>query len=396
MLKNDFSKHSGKKRFNSLIFFLKIGHYLKIGDELTNNATFPDLLQKRGVLDHDIFLDHEKRIYFVLGHYQPEKRIISILKYFPSDAGTWIQKLTGTRYKRTYWHQGIEAFKSSQASIGIAGGKQLESFWIRDPVFNTEFTEVPFENIMTYLLPENRVKEIFDENESKLDDLESKVKHVVGSIINNFSFIKLKDGDIGITGSVLWKGHSERSDINLNVYGLKKCIKLNDALTVMAGEEQQLDNDLFVKLKGFGELLRIKTSDNIKIFSLKRKVKLKLEGFTPGIQIRWCLKKNEFNIKYGDETYSDIGLITVKLRIIDDTYSIFFPAMVYVEPLDADKNIVRVMIYDSRYTRLLKKNDTVKITGLLQRINDDDSFQILIGSKKYSDKENVTFIQAKH
>jgi len=79
------------------------------------------------------------------------------------------------------------------------------------------------------------------------------------------------------------------------------------------------------------------------------------------------------------------------LRIIDDSFSIYYPAIISVETLDCKHEIDRIMIYDTRFVRLLKKGDVIEINGLIQKIEETNKNQILIGSKQYSTKENINF-----
>ncbi|MFX0098548.1 MAG: hypothetical protein ACFFCS_03135 [Candidatus Hodarchaeota archaeon] len=351
-------------------------------------------MKYRGFLDHDIFLDQEKRIYFVLGHFQPTERIISLLKYIPNPEGTWIRKKAKKRYVRTYQHQGIKAFQNSIKMAKDEGSELLDKWWIIDPVFNTGFLEVPRDAVNEHLIPEERISDIMTKAPESLDFLEKKVKFIVSSMVAELKSLEGNYSDIGITGSVLWNGYSERSDINLNIYGRDLCLRMKDELDEKARKKENLHEKLHVKLKGFGKFYNITLEDGMEPSFIDRKIKLKLENFAPGIQIRWCLKEGEFPLNYGDESFKDVGFTKRKLKIIDDTYSIFFPAMLKVECLDDGPFVERLLIYDTRFVKLFKKGDAVAITGLLQEINGGKKYQILIGSKQFSNSENVEFLKS--
>ncbi len=350
----------------------------------------------RGSLDHDIYTDKAGRIYFVLGHYQPPDRVISLLKYVPDGQGTWIHRISGQHYARSYWHQGIDAFMSASEVAGADKGSELASWQINDPVFGTSFLEVPHDRIAEYFLPEERLTSILEAREGDLDEVERKVKLVVQTILRHAGDIDLTAEDVGITGSILWRGYSGRSDINLNVYGEKKCRGLEKALTSLARRQVMLARGLTVQMKDFDDVPGIHRSGTVKISELMRKPKLKLDGFKPGIQVRWCLKRGEFPLVYGSETYIDRGLATIKARVTDDRFTLFYPALVGIETLAGKEKPDRVMIYDTRYTRLLRSDDVVEIAGLLQEIKGTGRFQILIGSKQYARDERVSFLEAGH
>jgi predicted nucleotidyltransferase len=355
-----------------------------------------DIAATRGILDHDIFLDAGGRIYFVLGHYQPSYRAISLLKYMPDEQGTWVQRISGQHYARSYWHQGIDAFMSASKVAGADKGSELASWQIVDPVFGTSFLEVPYDRIAEYFLPEERLTSILEANESELDELERKVKLIAQVVLKNAGDVDLTAEDVGITGSILWRGHSERSDINLNVYGERNCRGLEKALVSLAKRRVMLARGLTVQMKGFDDVPSIQRSGKVTISELRRKPKLKLDGFKPGIQIRWCLKRGEFPIVYGSETYVERGIATIKARITDDRFTLFYPALVGIETLAGKEKPDRVMIYDTRYTRLLRSGDVVEITGLMQEIKDSGRYQVLIGSKQHAKDERVSFLEAGH
>jgi len=353
-----------------------------------------DIAETRGILDHDIFRDAGGRIYFVLGHYQPRDRIISILKYVPDEQGTWIHRGTGQRYVRSYRHQGIEAVAGSEDMVKKLAKTDISSWEIVDPVFGTSFLEVPHDRIKDYMLPEARLEGIIEASDGELDDLERKVKLVAQMILKHAGNVDLTVEDMGITGSILWRGHSERSDINLNVYGEVKCRGLEKAIVSLARRHVMLARGLSIQMKGFDDVPGIRCAGTVVSSVFKRKPKIMLDGFKPGIQVRWCLKRGEFPVEYGSESYVDRGLATIKARVTDDKFMLFYPALVGIEGLEGSLKPERVMIYDTRFTRLLRSGDVVEITGLLQEIKDSGRYQILIGSKQHAKEERVTFLEA--
>ncbi|MBN2151000.1 MAG: hypothetical protein JW839_06130 [Candidatus Lokiarchaeota archaeon] len=355
-----------------------------------------DIAATRGILDHDMFTDPEGNIHFVLGHYQPRDRVISLLKYVPDEQGTWVHRSTGRRYARSYWHQGVDAVSGSEAAVGRLASKEITSWQAVDPVFGTSFLEVPYDRIEDYMLPETRLAGILEAGDGVLDGLERRVKLVVQAVLRHAGGVDLTSEDMGVTGSILWGGHSGRSDINLNVYGARACRDLEGVLASLARRGVMLARGLTVGMKGFGEVPGVRVSGAVEAAALSRKPKLRLAGFKPGIQVRWCLKRGEFPLEYGSESYADRGLATVKARVTDDSYTLFYPALVGIEPLEGTPRPDRVLVYDTRFTRLLRSGDVVEITGALQEISGTGRFQLLIGSKRHARDERVTFLDARH
>ncbi|NMC03787.1 MAG: hypothetical protein GYA24_01180 [Candidatus Lokiarchaeota archaeon] len=352
-----------------------------------------DIIASRGVLDHDIFTDRTGNILFSLGHYQPLDRVISLLKYVPDAGGTWVHRVSGQHYTRSYQHQGIDAFTSATRVAGESAGTELARWQVIDPVFGTSFLEVPHDQINAYFLPEARLAGILESSDRDLDTLELKVKHVVQAILKHAGTIDMTAENMGITGSILWRGHSDRSDINLNVYGVDVCKELERMLASLAQRRVQLAGGMAVEMKGFDDVPGIQHAGQVTSASLKRKPKIKIDGFKPGIQLRWCLKKGEFPVVYGTESYVDRGLATITARVVDDRFTLFFPAMVSIETITGRVKPERVLIYDTRFTRLLRSGDVVEITGLFQEINDSGRSQLLIGSKHHARDERVSFLE---
>ncbi|MBD3187264.1 hypothetical protein GF325_10575 [Candidatus Bathyarchaeota archaeon] len=339
-------------------------------------------------LDHDLFLDERGRIYFVLGHFQPPAKIISLLKYVPDSRGTWVHRETGKRYLRSYWHQGMDAVKGSD-ELGIKqDDSRFKSWMVHDEVFDASFLEVPRQVITKHLIPEKRMMELLEKDPSYQDPVERKVVSIVNTLVKTVNGFQGSLENIGITGSILWRGHSSRSDINLNVYGRDCCNQVFREL-LHAGN-QELSGTISVKQKSFNDFGKITVPAGGDI-RLNRKPKLFMKDFAPGIQLRWCLRENEFPLTYGEEFFREIGFGSYKVRIIDDTYSIFYPALLLVESVDEWCNVCRILVYDTRYIRLFRKGDVVTISGLLQRIDKGDACQLLIGSRAFSSREGVMF-----
>jgi predicted nucleotidyltransferase len=282
----------------------------------------------------------------------------------------------------------------SEAMVKKLASTDVPSWEVADPVFGTTFLEVPLDRIKDYILPEARLEGILEASDGVLDDLEKKVKLVVQAVLRHARDVDLTAEDMGITGSILWGGHSDRSDINLNVYGTRKCKGLEKALVSLAKRGVMLARGLTVDMKGFDDVPGVQRKGKVAASALARKPKIHLAGFKPGIQIRWCLARGEFPIEYGSESYIDRGLATIKARVTDDAFTMFYPALVGIETLEGKEKPDRVLIYDTRYTRLLRSGDVVEITGLLQEVTGSGRYQLLIGSKQLARDERVSFLEA--
>nr|MDO8117527.1 hypothetical protein [Candidatus Sigynarchaeota archaeon] len=317
------------------------------------------------------------------------------MKYVPDPGGTWTHRETGITYQRSYWHQGVEVLLNTESIAKKAAHGPLQSWLITDPVFNTVFLEVPTDQVRDYLFPEQRLASICDAGDGSLDPLERKVKHVITALSTEFKATGIKVTDFGITGSILWNGHSERSDININVYGKRTCTVLHDALVTRAREAPSLTSELMITMKGFHDVPFLARAPSLPSSVLSRKPKLKLAGFAPGIQIRWCLRRGEFPVTYGQEVYHDLGVEQFKLQVSSDEHALFYPAFVGVKTLEGPLDVRRIMIYDTRLTRFFKNNDIVQVNATVQEVKPtrgEKFFQLLIGSKAHAEDEKVSLL----
>lgn len=352
----------------------------------------------RGFLDHDIFADPAGRLHFVLGWFQPVDRVIALLKYVPDPAGTWIQRETGQRYARSYRHQGIEAFTNGEAMALSQGDRELASWVVVDPVFTTTFLEVPRDKITTVFIPEECLAAIMNADPPASDPIEGVAARVAKGLLNGLPGGTLAPGDLGITGSVAWGGHSAHSDVNLNVYGRDACLAASKALAAIARDGGELAPGIKVVLKGFDDVPAVDASGVEEPGVLRRKPKVIVDGFPQGVQLRWCLRAGEEPLHHGEEAFVDAGMTTVTVEVTRADHAGFFPAVVDVRPAgDAgagagQPDVSRLLIYDTQLVRLFRRGDVATVTGLLQRVEPGGTWQLLLGSRQHPGMERVAFL----
>ena len=345
-----------------------------------SNPAIIDLPER--VRDRDIFRDVDGRMFVTLGYIQPSDRVLSFLKYVPNKEGRW--QAGDTRYQRMFWGS-VDSTVEGMAVLP-------QNYTIFDSHFQTDLVEPPRSMIKDYFSPEQRLSEILV---GPKDVLEERVQKAAETLHDELS---LPFGNIGISGSILWKGHNPKySDINMNVYGFKESWNLYDNYANLENKETQ------TRIRNLPEwnrgIERVKKripsldmADLRTLFSRRKAIYVEDQciGITP------ILNPDEAPIAHGSESYTTITQNPVKLSMVVENadYGIFHPAIYTIEPTMVDGNeVTRIMIYDGAFGGLFKNGDRIEVSGTIQRISqsetDNESHQIMIGTKSGSGKEYV-------
>ncbi len=344
------------------------------------NIDLPDRVR-----DRDIFQDKQGRMFVTLGYIQPPDRILSFLKYVPDKEGKW--QAGDTRYKRIFWG----SVDSTMEGMSILP----QNYTIFDSHFQTDLVEPPRTMIKEYFSPEQRLVEIIEEPKDVLEELVQKAAETI------HDELKLAISNLGISGSILWKGHNPSySDINMNVYGFKESWILYDNYSNLENKETQ------TRIRNLPEwnrgMERVKKripildmTDLRTLFSRRKAIYVKDQciGITP------ILKPEEAPIAHGSESYTTLIQNPVKLSMVINNadYGIFHPAILTTEPATiGETSVTRIMIYDGAFGGLFKNGDRIEVSGTLQKVTQTDteveSHQLMVGTKAGSGKEFVRLL----
>ncbi len=347
--------------------------------------------------DRDVIFDLHNRIYVVLGYLQPPNRALAFLKYIPSqrDETTLQWKFEEIYYRRIFWGT-VESVKE-----GLR--ENMPSYTVVDPFFGTDLIQVPHTDIKRHFIPEKRLQEILMKPR---DLLEAKVAFIAEQL---HKVLKIPYSDLGIAGSILWKGHQPHlSDINMNIYGFENAWILQQNYDRLVEEAPTLK---LRKIEQWGKTMKRIVNrtplslEDVKALYLRRKeIYYKNEGIgvmpilRPGI--------DPLPIKYGTETFKlDLENVVIRGEIIADDYSLFMPAVYEVAPFkdeiektdELDSEVIRILVYDGSFRALFKKHDYVEISGTLQSVlrSADQSIkckQIMVGTKQGSSREYIRLL----
>ncbi len=334
------------------------------------------------VRDRDIFRDKQGRMFVTLGHIQPMDRVLSFLKYVPDKEGKW--QAGDTRYKRMFW---------GSVDSTMEGMSLLPQNYTKfDSHFQTDLVEPPRTMIKDYFSPEQRLVEIIEEPKDVLEELVQKAAETI------HDEVKLSFSNLGISGSILWKGHNPSfSDINMNVYGFKESWILYDNYLNLENKEAQIRIRNLPEWKRGMERVKkripiLDMTDLRTLFSRRKAIYIKDQciGITP------ILNPDEAPIVHDSESYTTLVQNPVKLSMVVENadYGIFHPAILTTEPTTIDEtSVTRIMIYDGAFGGLFKNGDRIEVSGTLQRViqtdTDVESHQLMVGTKAGSGKEYV-------
>jgi len=348
-----------------------------------SNPAIIDLPER--VRDRDIFRDIQGRMFVTLGYIQPLDRVLSFLKYVPDTEGKW--QAGDTRYRRMFW---------GSVDSTVEGMSVLpQNYTVFDSHFQTDLVEPPRTMIREYFSSEQRLLEIMKEPNDALEELVQKAAVTICYELN------LPLDNIGISGSILWKGHNPKySDINMNIYGFKESWTLYDNYANLENKEAE------TRIRSLPEWNRgiervkkripsLNMTDLQALFSRRKAIYVKDQciGITP------ILKPEEAPIAHGSESYTTVTQNPVKLSmVVENTdYGIFHPAILTTEPTQIDEiTATRIMIYDGAFGGLFKNGDRVEVSGTLQKVTqtgtDVESHQLMVGTKAGSGKEYVRLL----
>ena len=144
----------------------------------------------------------EGLIFEVKGLVHPPNRVIAYLRYIPSSKGQRMRN--GEKYLKIY------SLKERQSFLRDRYPKYL----FYDPHSRKVLQGVPLKDIKRVYIPCEKTREILNKTlREKIEEIAVKFICVVADESG------LKEGDLGITGSLLLGLGSETSDIDIVVYG---------------------------------------------------------------------------------------------------------------------------------------------------------------------------------
>jgi predicted nucleotidyltransferase len=347
----------------------------------------------RGFRDRD-FLQTEEGLFFcVVGSSHPPKRVISYIKYAPSESGVWGNgKKKFSRIFQKYTIPNLlETFKYIE--------KNHPNYQFYSPADNITITAVPHESIKKHFKPEQKLAQL---SQSKnLDILQDKLVRFA-KFLENISGISFQS--FGVTGSLLLDIHKpEFSDIDIIVYGVKESWKLKNILNESRSSE--------ISMKRLeGKALKDWCIKKAKQYPLTAKEALRIYerkwnlGFFEDkwVSVHPVKIENEITKKYGAQIYIPCGQVTIKADVSDNKNSLFLPATYNIDNvkfLDGKHlgDITEVVSYEGLYCSIAENGETIQARGKLEKVEEkgkgSQHYRVLVGSAMGNGKDFMKLLE---
>jgi predicted nucleotidyltransferase len=309
-------------------------------------------------------------VFEVKGLIHPKERIIAYLRYVPTKSA----KKVGANYQKLYDLSKREDYLKSNFP---------EYLWFSE-VHGRVVQSVAREKIVSILSPVEYLAHTKNHPRTK-SDLQETTNLLVKKLVH---WTGISWSDIGITGSQLLGLATEKSDIDLVVYGKDACRKFYDKLS-----------ETFDKIEGirpyYGDFLnahvKFRWGNLVKYRDALEKIESGkiLQGLFNGHEffIRLVKRPEEIDEYYGKMRYEMMGYYRAHCIIKDDSDSIFTPCVYVVESSD-NVDLRRLVSYRGRFTEQVTIGMSVSAKGRLERVTDTttgDSFQQLVLGENSND-----------
>jgi len=279
--------------------------------------------------------------------------------------------------------------------------KEIEpSYLYHSIMYGVDFLAVPFEKIKHYYYPELRLQEIIQEN-TKLDKLEQKVKTLAELLHEH---LKIPFENMGITGSILWKGQTEKSDIDFMIYGNRFAQDFNEKFPIIYDEFPEIKPMSSDKSKRYAESIGRKAGLPISLSAKYVAIKkwLSVYGNT-NLSLIFSPTPEEIPFNYGEQKFTPVKSVDVECVISNSDLGYAYPSIYEIKEWKilsnnqeiSDLPLTRILSFEGALTGFFKKGDTVVVRGLLEKVDDlknnVEFNQIILGTKECIGNEFILF-----
>ena len=331
--------------------------------------------------DRDFIETYEGMFFCVIGNVHPADRVISYLKYVPSDLGLWGRGRKYARILKSYTTVSVREVLNFLKSNFPQYVGELD-------VMGLEMIAVPVEGVKTHFKPEVQLKELYGESVERLDVLERKTVELV-NVLSEASGIPVEC--FGVTGSILLKIHNPSfSDVDLTVYGRVNASKIRNALVELKEDGSirwlsgvEFDRWVYDKARQY----RLDLKDAWEI--CRRVWSRGFYGDTE-FSVHPVKTEEDSSERYGDIVYRPLsGLAKIKATIVDVEDSYFMPAFYIVSDVDflrgsPVEDLTEIVTYEGFYAGIFNEGEVVEAVGKLESVLDrrtgETRHRLVVGS----------------
>ena len=323
----------------------------------------------------DLIETEDGVIFDVKGLVHPPSRVIAFPRFIPSLEGT--RRRRGRPYGKVY--NLSDRFRFLK--------EKLPELIVHDPVFGEVLCEVPSNNIKKHYLPTEKLAQL--RSAKSLDVLERKALQLAETVKEEAG---IPWSSMGISGSLMARVHTAKSDIDPVVYGVENCRKAYAALERLLKEERS-------ELKRYSReelqtLFDFRSKDTIMTFEDFAEVEYR-KAFQGKFRetdyfIRFVKDWSQVKEKYGDVCYKNSGYAKITATVADDSEALFTPCTYRIEDckvidgLEAEP-ILEIVSFRGRFCQQSKTGERVVAQGKVERVTETrknrEYYRMILGNK---------------
>jgi predicted nucleotidyltransferase len=334
----------------------------------------------RGFRDRDFLQTNEGFFFCVVGPLHPPERVISYIKYIPSDSGVW--RRDEKRFSRILQKYTIPNLLETFNYLEI----NYPHYLFHSPVDNITMTAVPYQNIKEHFKPEEKLVQL--RQASRLDSLQQKLVRFTRFLEETSG---VSEGSFGVTGSLLLDIHQPTfSDVDVTVYGLKDSWVLHKALnenrnsgmSMKRLEGEALKDWCIKKAKQYP----LSPAEALRIYDRKWNLGVFEDTW---VSIHPVKLESDVTEEYGKATYHPCGQVTIRAVVRDNTDCLFLPSVYKIEEikvLDGPQlgKVTELVSYESLYDSLAENGEIIQARGKLERVTEkgtsQEHYRVLVSS----------------
>ncbi len=337
--------------------------------------------------DHDYLETKEGWIFCVVSDLHPPDRVCAFLKYIHGE-GEWIRG--GERYSRI-----VKLYKTNEIKDTLDFLRMRRPEYLHyEPTVGEAFSYIPVNSIKQHYKCEERAREILSSPSNPLE-------HIVAELIEEIEGITgISSSYMGITGSILVGLQNPRADIDLIIYGRDNFWRAAEAVEHIAGREAMQG----IRLGFMKSLMSKYPLTQAEASKLSERLTNRGVYRDKVFSIHAVKLLDEIDAKYGEVIYKPVGFSKVLLKIREDRYSCFTPAVYHVEQLSqpevasGDELEIRTLTcYDTSFACLMRRGDVVECCGKIEEVmvrkTVERYLNILVGAVSHSEGQYVKLLE---
>lgn len=319
-------------------------------------------------------------IFDVKGLSHPQDRIISFVRYVPAKLCENTQKSVTKGYCKLYDLLERYAFLH----------QNFPQYIYEDPMGRGLLQAVAKKDIIEIYNPVQKLQQITRTEREELDSLEKLAQELTNKIMKHCD---IDSKYLGITGSIMIDLHSEKSDVDLVVYGKRDSTKVYQGMSRIFENYENISRYTEKELKTLWKDRGQEEQIDFESF-LESEKKKQLQGTISNIDfyIRLVLLPAENYEPYDQTKITSLGEFEIEAIVESDEYSIFTPCIYHLkdviiknEKIEEPTPPDRIFSVRGRYCDIAKTGERISAKGKLERVkiaNQKEYLQLTLGSSK--------------